>query len=140
LAQKHFIIVGAGLGGLAVAARLAHRGHKVTVLEKTDQVGGRNRELKVNDCVFDAGPTLMMMLDPFRKLFADLGERLDDHLYLVPCTPNYRAFFADGERIDCTANMALMMSQIERLCGADEAARYPEMIGRLAELYHERCR
>lgn len=108
----------------------------MTLLEKNDQVGGRNRELRVNECVFDAGPTLMMMLDPFRKLFSDVGESLDQHLDLVPCTPNYRVFFADSQQIDCTSNMALMIEQIERMSGPEEAARYPQMIGRLAELYH----
>jgi phytoene desaturase len=135
--QKHFVVVGAGLGGLATALRLAHRGHRVTVLEKTDQVGGRNREVTVNGCTFDGGPTLMMMLDPFYKLFADVGEQLEDHLEITLCDPNYRVFFADGERLDCTSNMARMIRQIERLSGPDAAAKYPQFIGRLAELYHD---
>jgi phytoene desaturase len=130
------VIVGAGVGGLAIALRLAHKGHDVTVLEKTDQVGGRNRERRVGKVIFDAGPTLMMMLDPFRKLFRDVGERLEDHLELVQCDPNYRVMFADGERLDCTSNMAKMIRQIELLSGPKDAARYPEMLGRFGALYH----
>jgi phytoene desaturase len=131
-----FAIVGAGVGGLATALRLAHRGHRVTVFEKNDQVGGRNRERQVGSVVFDAGPTLMMMLDPFRKLFADVGERLEDHLDLVRCDPNYRVFFADGIRLDCTSDVAKMTNRIEALCGAKDAARYPEMLKELGDLYH----
>lgn len=134
--EKHFLVVGAGIGGLATALRLAHRGHRVTVLEKTDQVGGRNREVRVGGCVFDGGPTLLMMLEPFRRLFADVGEQMEDHLRIVQCDPNYRVFFADGERLDCTSNMARMIQNIRRLSGPEDAARYPAFLGRLADLYH----
>ncbi len=129
-------MVGAGLGGLATALRLAHRGHKVTVLEKTDQVGGRNRRTRVNDCTFDVGPTLLMMLDPFRKLFRDVDECFEDHLNITLCDPNYRVFFADGCRMDCSANMAQMIRQMEALGAHEDAAKYPQMIGKLADLYH----
>jgi phytoene desaturase len=120
---------------LATGLRLAHRGHKVTILEKTDVVGGRNRTITVNDCTFDAGPTLLMMLDPFFQLFRDVGERLENHLEISLCDPNYRVFFADDSRIDCTSNMAKMVRNIERLSGPDDASRYPPLLGRLADLY-----
>lgn len=133
--SKHFLIVGAGVGGLATAARLAHRGHRVTVLEKTDQVGGRDREIRLGECRFDAGPTLMMMLDPFKRLFQDLGERIEDHLDLRLCDPSYRTFFADGSRIDGTTNTAKMVRQIEALSGDKDALAYPKLLGELASLY-----
>ncbi len=136
MSRKSFAIVGAGVGGLATALRLANRGHSVTVFEKNDQIGGRNRERVVGGAVFDAGPTLMMMLDPFRKLFADVGERLEDHLDLVQCDPNYRVFFSDGEQINCTSNMAQMMREIDRLSGPKDASRYPQMLGEFGALYH----
>ena len=129
-------MVGAGLGGLATALRLAHRAHKVTLLEKTEVVGGRNRIVQVNDCTFDAGPTLLMMLDPFFKLFKDVGEKFEDHLDISLCDPNYRTFFADGTRINCTTNVATMIRQIEAISGPKDAAMYPQMLGKLAELYH----
>lgn len=134
--SKHLAVIGAGLGGLATALRLAHRGHRVTLFEKNGQVGGRNRRLRVNDCEFDAGPTLLMMLEPFRKLFADVGERLEDHLQIQACDPNYRVFFADGTELDCTANMAKMIAQLREKFGPEAAARYPGFLGRVAELYH----
>lgn len=129
------MIVGAGVGGLATAARLAHRGHLATVLEKTDQVGGRDREIRVGECRFDAGPTLMMMLDPFKRLFEDLGERIEDHLDLRLCDPSYRTFFADCSRIDGTPNTARMVRQIEALSGEKDALAYPKLLGELASLY-----
>lgn len=133
---KHIVIVGAGLGGLAAGLRLAHEGHRVTILEKTDQVGGRNRRVRVNDCDFDGGPTLVMMLDPFRKLFADVDERIEDHLTLSLCDPGYRAFFSDGTRIEATPNMARMVGQIQNLNPRDARA-YPKLLGDLASLYKD---
>ena len=39
-AQKHVVVVGAGPGGLEAARVVAVRGHKVTVLDKSDRVAG----------------------------------------------------------------------------------------------------
>ncbi len=34
-------VIGAGVGGLAAAVRLAHAGHAITVLERGDAAGGK---------------------------------------------------------------------------------------------------
>lgn len=133
--MKHVVIVGAGMGGLALAARLAHRGERVTVLEKNAEVGGRNRRVVVGDCTFDSGPTLLMMLDPFRKLYADLGEDFDVEIATKLCDPSYRVFFADGTRIDGTTNLPVMVDRIRDLGGEKDAAAYPEFLRELADLY-----
>ena len=135
--MANIIVVGAGLGGLATAARLAHRGHAVTVLEKTGEIGGRNRPVRVGECDFDGGPSLMMMLEPFNRLFADLGERLEEHLDLQLCDPSYRVFYRDGTRLDGTPNVAKMVRQIERLSGRKDAENYAVMLGDLAALYRD---
>lgn len=135
--SKHFVVVGAGIGGLATAARLAHRGHRVTVLEKTSEIGGRNRSEQVGECKFDGGPTLMMMLDPFKKLFSDLGERLEDHLQISLCDPSYRVFYSDQTQIDGTPNVAKMLATIESKFGEKEASKYPEFLGDIARLYND---
>lgn len=133
--SPHIVVVGAGIGGLAVAARLAHRGARVTVLEKTDQVGGRNRTLHVGDVRFDSGPSLLMMRGPFQQLFSDVGETFEERFDLRLCDPNYRVFFADGSRIDATANMARMIRQLEVFSGRDDAQAFAVMMGELADLH-----
>lgn len=129
-------VIGAGVGGLATAIRLAHRGAKVTVFEKTDQIGGRNRRLKVGEAEFDSGPSLMMMLDPFRSLFRDVGERMEDHLEITLCDPSYRVFYRDGDTIDGTPNAARMIEQLARWSQRD-SDRYAAFLGEIGGLYHE---
>ena len=130
-------VVGAGVGGLATAARLAHKGHTVTVLEKTDEIGGRNRPVRVGESDFDGGPSLMMMLEPFSRLFTDLGEKLEDHLEITLCDPSYRVFYRDGSRIDGTPNVAKMVRQIEAMSGRKDAENYAVMLGDMAALYRD---
>jgi phytoene desaturase len=134
---RRFIVVGAGLGGLATALRLAHRGHEVTVLEKTGEVGGRAKSVQVGGCRFDAGPTLMMMLDPFRKLFADVGERMEDHLDVRLCDPLYRVFFADGSQIEGTVRRDEMAARVRALAGSRDEAGYRRLLTDLETLYRD---
>ena len=132
---KDVTIIGAGVGGLGLALRLSHRGHRVTILEKGDSIGGRNRREKVGDCHFDGGPTLLLMLDPFRKLFSDVGEDFDQ---LVPCTlcdPSYRIFFADGTQVEGTTNRKKMVENIRKMSGDVDADAYPAFMDELSQLF-----
>jgi len=135
--SKTIAVIGAGVGGLGAALRLSHRGHRVVVFEKNGFIGGRNRRDHVNDAHFDAGPTLLMMLDPFRKLFADVGESFDEHISTVLCDPTYRVFFKDGSRIDGTTRVAEMASRIEALAGKEASDAYPGFLKELKQLYDE---
>jgi phytoene desaturase len=132
---SHFVIIGGGLGGLATGLRLSHRGHRVTILEKNAEVGGRNTRVRVNGCDFDGGASLMMMLEPFKQLFRDVDEKLEDHLNIKLCDPSYRVFFGDDTTIEGTPNIARMVAQIEQMSGRAEAEGYGKLIGDLAELY-----
>ncbi len=57
------VVVGAGVGGLAVAARLAAGGHRVTICERADEVGGKlgryERTTAGRRFRFDTGPSLL---------------------------------------------------------------------------------
>ncbi|NCV35982.1 MAG: FAD-dependent oxidoreductase [Actinobacteria bacterium] len=55
---KNIVVIGAGLGGLTSAALLAQKGHKVTVLEQGDWIGGKSRRIEVAGQVIDTGPSL----------------------------------------------------------------------------------
>src|SRR5687767_1928284 len=60
------VVVGAGVGGLAAAARLARAGHRVTVCEQADRVGGKLGLLERDGFRFDTGPSLLTMPHVFK--------------------------------------------------------------------------
>ena len=128
------MVVGAGLGGLATALRLSHLGYRVTVLERLSSVGGRNQELTVGECHFDSGPTLLMMLEPFRKLFEDVGERLEDHLQLARCEPSYRVFYADHTCLDASSDFEKLREAVAAV-NPQDAATLHRFRSDLAGLY-----
>jgi len=109
------IVIGAGIGGLAAAGRLARAGYKVTVVEKGAAPGGRASQLRQGDHIFDAGPTLFLMPQVFRDTYAALGERMEDHLDLTRLDPTYRVHFHDGTSLDLTADLPRMQEQLERI-------------------------
>ena len=55
------VVVGAGVGGLAVAARLAAQGHAVELHERSATHGGKLGEFRRDGFVFDTGPSLLTM-------------------------------------------------------------------------------
>ena len=60
-ATRDVVVVGAGVGGLATAVRMAARGHRVTVLEAAKTVGGKLGEHTDAGHRFDRGPSLFTM-------------------------------------------------------------------------------
>ena len=54
-------VIGSGIGGLAIAARLSKRGHNVTVYEKNSVAGGKISEIKDRGYRFDTGPSLFTL-------------------------------------------------------------------------------
>lgn len=109
------LIIGSGLGGLATAIRLAHRGYAVTVLEKNATLGGRSGIWSEDGFRFDTGPTLLMMVDELRELFASVDRRLEDYLELTQLHPNYRIHFSDGSHFDNSSLMNEFLAEVERL-------------------------
>jgi phytoene desaturase len=98
--MSHLVIVGAGVGGLAAAIRLRHRGHVVTVLEKNAMPGGRCNRIQAGGFTFDSGPTLLLMPDVLHELFAISGADWRDYLELTRLRPNYRLTFGDGSSLE----------------------------------------
>lgn len=100
MTSVHVIVVGAGFGGLAAAIRLQAAGYQVVLVEKRDQLGGRAGQLKVDGYTFDMGPSIITAPHLLEDLWASAGARLKDDLDLLPLTPYYRIYFADGRHFD----------------------------------------
>jgi len=94
------LVVGAGLGGLAAAIRLAVAGHDVVVWEKNGEAGGKLKEFSQDGFSWGTGPSLLTMPHVLRELFAAAGEWMDDHLELVRLESACRYFWTNGTVID----------------------------------------
>lgn len=129
------VIVGAGLGGLSAALRLAGAGRQVTVVEQSAVPGGRAGVLQRAGYQFDTGPTVLTMPELIDDALACVGERLTDRLELIPLNPAYRANFADGSRIDIHTDPDRMAAEIEQVASARDAAGYRELVRFLNKLY-----
>ncbi len=132
--HKDVLIIGSGFGGLAAAARLAADGHRVTVLEKRDALGGRAYVYRQDGFTFDGGPTIITAPQLIDDIFAKAGRRREDYVELVRCDPFYRIFDADGRRFDYNGDEAFVLSEIERIAPADRAG-YQEFVRRAGEIY-----
>lgn len=115
------IVIGAGMGGLASAIRLAAAGFSVTVLERADAAGGKARALASAAGPVDAGPTVLTLRHVFDALFALNGESLDDHIDLIPQAILARHWWPDGSTLDLFPERAANAEAIRRLCGPREA-------------------
>lgn len=113
--QPTALIIGAGIGGIAAAARLARHGFKVTVVEKTATPGGRCNQLVRQGHRFDVGPTLFLMPEVFAETYDALGERMEDHLDLRRIDPTYRVYFEDGVQLALTPDINAMQAQLEAI-------------------------
>ena len=89
------IIIGAGIGGLATACILGQAGYQLTIYEKNDQPGGRDRTFNVDGFTFDTGPSWYLMPDVFERFFTSIGEDVNQLLDLKRLDPSYRVFFKD---------------------------------------------
>lgn len=91
------VVIGAGMGGLAAAARLSVKGHRVRILEAGPNYGGKLGSYSRDGFVFDTGPSLLTLPAVYRDLFIKTGRsQLEDCVDLQPVEPAFRYAFADG--------------------------------------------
>ncbi len=113
--KKDVVVIGAGVGGIASAIRLAKSGRygSVTVLEKNaaGEVGGRAQTKWMGGYRFDTGPSLLLFPQTYRDTFAELGAALPP---LDPVAPvAYRVFYGDGTSLDLLSDEDAMAAQLE---------------------------
>ncbi|MGI8576235.1 MAG: phytoene desaturase family protein [Egibacteraceae bacterium] len=129
------VVVGAGLGGLAVAARLAATGHDVTVCEQADRVGGKLGLHVEGGFRFDTGPSLVTMPQALHELFAATGAPLDEVLDVAPVEPIARYRYADGTTFDATADRMRMAANLDAALGRGAGAQWDRFLDRAGAIW-----
>ncbi len=140
------IVIGSGLGGLALGIRLQAMGVATTIVEKLDAPGGRAYVRRQDGYTFDMGPTVLTVPHFIEELFAlergdarldapdfpphvldgaritsgvSGGPRTSQYVTIVPVAPFYRITFDDGTWYDYDGDPARTRAQIASLAPAD---------------------
>jgi len=113
------IVIGSGFGGIAAALRLKAKGHKVTLIEKHPDLGGRARVFKKNGFIFDGGPTVITAPYLIEELFELFQKDPKDYIKLSPLKIWYQFVFEDKSKFDYSGNETEMKNQIEKLSKED---------------------
>ena len=109
------VIIGAGIGGLSAAIRLAANGHEVIIFEQNAAPGGKMSRLQAQGFTWDRGPSVITMRHVFEDLFKSAGRQLEDYLTLEAVDPLTRYFYPDGCVLDATRDLPRMLAQIQAI-------------------------
>ncbi|RME95027.1 MAG: FAD-dependent oxidoreductase, partial [Bacteroidetes bacterium] len=131
---KHIAVIGAGFAGLAAAACLAQKGHRVTLLEKNEIAGGRARQYKADGFTFDMGPSWYWMPEVFENYFQRFGKSTKDYYELVRLDPSYTIFFGQDDEMEVPARREDLYAMFERY-EAGSAAKLKQFLDEAAYKY-----
>ncbi|MGV9274129.1 phytoene desaturase family protein [Streptomyces griseosporeus] len=130
-------VIGAGMGALAAAARLAVAGHRVVVYERTETYGGALRRFERDGFRFDTGPGLLPLPAVWRDLFVKTGkEPLEACVDLVQVDPAARHVFPDGTEVPLpNASRAGVVAALDETLGAGAGERWGDFLVRARETW-----
>ena len=126
-------MIGAGVGGLAAAARLAALGHRVQLHERSGTHGGKLGEYRRDGFSFDTGPSLLTLPQVFTDLFAATGGPAD--LEIEPVDPGCGYTFADGTRLDVPHDPAAVPAALDAALGPGTGAAWQRLHDRSARVW-----
>ncbi len=129
-------IIGAGIGGMSAAARLAKAGHEVTIYENSDRSGGKCRTEWFGDYAFDTGPSLLTLPAVYRDLFLKTGKRIEHVLNIKPVDPAFNYHFSDGSSV-LFPNLSNpnTYNEIEKSYGLAAGNQWKELISRAERMW-----
>ncbi len=127
------VVIGAGVGGLATAARLAHRGVETVVLEQSHDLGGKLGIVRRDGFSFDTGPSLVTMPHVFDDLFAQTGGPSDLTFDRLPVACRYR--FPDGTELDMPGRAEEIPAALDSALGAGAGAQWSRFSERAEQIW-----
>ncbi|MER5358199.1 NAD(P)/FAD-dependent oxidoreductase [Streptomyces sp. NPDC002785] len=130
-------VIGAGMGAMAAAARLAVAGHRVTVYERSETFGGSVGRHAHEGFAFDTGPTLLHLPAVYRDLFVKTGkEPLERCVTMTQVDPASRHIFADGTAVSLpNASRAGVVAALDTALGGGAGAAWGEFLDRARDAW-----
>ena len=115
------IIIGAGIGGIATAIRLAKKGYTVSVYEQNSYPGGKLSAFEQDGFRFDAGPSLFTLPELVDELIAlQPAEENIDFPYLK-LDEACRYFWNDGTQLIAYTDQDKFAEEVEQVLGVKKA-------------------
>jgi phytoene desaturase len=134
--MANIAVIGAGIGGMSAAARLAKAGHLVTIYENSDRAGGKCRTEWFGDYAFDTGPSLLTLPAVYRDLFLKTGKRIEHVLDIKPVDPAFNYHFYDGSSV-VFPNLSnpKTYAEIEKSYGLAASNQWKDLISRAERMW-----
>lgn len=132
--KEKAVVIGAGIGGLAAAIRLAVKGYETHLYEKNNETGGKIGELRIDGCRFDTGPSLFTLPGLVDELFTLAGEDPREHFSYIPLESSCRYFWDDGTLLDAWTERNRFAEEAERVTG-ESREKVLGFLDECAELY-----
>ncbi len=118
--NKKVAVIGAGLGGLAVALLLKKQGYEVTIFEKNAQLGGKINNLSIDGFRFDTGASLITMPFVIDNFFKLLNLNINDYIEIKKLDIITKYFFQDGITINAYSNLENFIDEIANKTNQDK--------------------
>jgi phytoene desaturase len=130
------VVIGAGIGGLSAAARIAKAGHEVEIYEAANFVGGKCRTEWIGRYAFDTGPSLLTLPAVYRDFFLKTGAVMEEVLTQIPVDPSFDYRFADGSSVKF-ANLSRFqtLAAITAAFGSEAAAQWDQIMKRAEAMW-----
>ncbi|MDU2291520.1 MAG: phytoene desaturase family protein [Clostridium celatum] len=122
--MKKAIIIGGGIGGLSIAARLLHKGFKVELYEKNNSIGGKTNTLKLGDFKFDLTASLLMIPNDYIDIFKYCNKDYKDYFSLIPINPLYKVFYDDGTNYSFSTSYPHLCKTINKITNNNLKDKY----------------
>jgi len=127
--KRSALVVGAGVGGLAAAVRLAARGVDVTLVEKNSRVGGKLNQWMIphpqrrneRPFRFDTGPSLLTLPLVMADLFSAAGDDVRHYLQISRLNPISQFIWADGSKFTLPDRLGALPEAVRQFAAGEVA-------------------
>jgi len=124
MSDYNVIVIGAGIGGLAVAGLMAKQGRKVLLLEQSDRVGGCCSTFEREGYHFDLGASIIEDVQVMDWCFQRLGTTLAQEVELIPPHLIFSVILKDGTKIRYPKSIEGSAQEIAKIAPEDVKGWY----------------
>lgn len=133
--QPRAVVIGAGMGGLAAAIRLAAGGCRVTVVESADSPGGKARARLTDAGPAPMGPTVLTLKAEVDALFALCGTTTEAEVTITRLPRLARHWWPDSGPLDLYPDRDANIEAIRAFAGDREAQGFARFDAAARGLY-----